>query len=71
MRHVEIKLVCLFDGLVKTKHIEIHLPESEYIGFDGDVFRIGQMYTVERWRVLKAHVINHGVIGKVRKLSEA
>lgn len=71
MRRVEIKITCLFDGLVKTRRIETHLSESEYIGFDGDVFRIGQMYTVERWRVLKARVIDHGTIGKVKKLSEA
>lgn len=53
MKHVEIKLTCLFDGLVRTRHIETYLPKSEYVGFDGDVFRIGQMFTVERWRVLK------------------
>lgn len=71
MKHVEIKLTCLFDGLVRTRHIETHLPKSEYVGFDGDVFRIGQMFTVERWRVLKVQMIDHGVIGKVRRPSEA
>lgn len=71
MKHVEIKLTCLFDGLVRTRHIKTYLPKSEYVGFDGDVFRIGQMFTVERWRVLKVQIIDHGVIGKVRRLSEA
>lgn len=71
MKHVEIKLTCLFEGLVRTRYIETHLPKCEYIGFDGDVFRIGQMYTIERWRVLKVRVIDHGTIRKVKQLDEA
>lgn len=70
MKHVEIKLVCQFGGLVKIRYIDIHLPEGEYIGFDGPVFRVGQMYTIERYRVLKARIIDHGPIRKVRRLSE-
>lgn len=70
MKHIEVELVLLINGLRRTKYIETHVPADAFIGMDEDVYRIGQIFTYRRDRVLSARIINERVVGKVRKLNE-
>lgn len=70
MKHIEVDLVLLINGLRRTKYIETHVPADSFVGMDGDVYRIGQIFTYRRDRVLSAKIIDERIVGKVRKLSE-